>query len=230
MEIGQALGSFSIEPSSPSFHSVIPCRQRDILYLLHDNGSISMRAVRSPSAVPYQTDDDPNIMLVNRISLDIVYDIKCHSDVFRLSRASRLMGFCLDPVTECQTAIILGDGRILFWSLAPPAGAKSFRKEVVGFNSLPSLQESAKAVENNNQFSLDKIVPPLLAFGDDKEKQLYHKPKFLLNGIFEGLSLNPICARMCPPMTTKNFGDYKPYLAVGMSFSGSEILVILQSF
>ena len=65
MEIGHAVGSFSIEPSSPSFSLVFPCSQRDILFLLHENGSISMRAIRSPQRVPYQSDyDDPEKNLI----------------------------------------------------------------------------------------------------------------------------------------------------------------------
>jgi len=217
MEIGQALGSFSIEQSSPSFHSVIPCSQRDVLFLLHDNGSISMRALRSPPAVPYEEDDDPDHILSSRIFLDIIYDIKCHSDVFRLSRASRLMGFCVDPVNESHSALLLADGRILFWSLSPPAGFENFSEIENKVEGLPNLQKCVETVIVTSDDSIDKVVPPLLTFGDNKLKDCFYKPRFLLDGIFEGVALNPVCARMCPPMTTKNFSFYKPLLAIGCS-------------
>ena len=216
MDIGLALGSFSIENNSPSFQAVFPCKQRDILFLLHENGSISLRAVRSPPSVPYGEDDDPEKMLTQRISMDILYDTKCHSDVFRLSRASRLMGFCVDPVYECRNAIILGDGRILFWSLAPPSGVNSFLRESIKWKTLPELDEIDRYTENDEQISLNEIVPCLMSFGEDKEKSKYFKPKFILEGMFESVALNPVCCRMCPPMTTRNFSSYKPYLAVGM--------------
>jgi len=215
MEIGQALGSFSIENSSPSFQAVFTCQQRDILFLLHENGSISMRACRSPPSVPYQGDDDPDKILSQRISLDIMYDIKCHSDVFRLSRASRLMGFCVDPVYECRNAIILGDGRILIWSLSPPAGASSFLKEVLMWNMLPDLKEVDRYPNNIEQTLLNEVIPCLMSFGDDKQKMKFLKPRFLLEGMLESIALSPVCCRMCPPMTTRNFNMYKPLLAIG---------------
>lgn len=226
IEIGQALGSFSIESTSPSFYSVIPCRQRDILFLLHDNGSISMRAVRSPDRVPYKSNDDPDQMLASRISLDIIYDMKCHSDVFRLSRASRVMNFGLNPVSECETAILLADGRVLLWVLAPPSGINSFCKEPSVRTPLAGLQETVKSLVDVNHYTLSNIVPSLLTFGNNKEKQNYYKPKFMLDGVFEGVALNPICLKMCPPMTTKNFTTYKPLLAVGC---GSGVLQIFNA-
>lgn len=64
--------------------------------------------------------------------------------------------------------------------------------------------------------SLQKILPCLLHFGEDQKQLKYFKPKFILDGMFEGLALNPVCARMCPPMTTRNFSSYQPLLAVGM--------------
>ena len=215
MEIGLALGSFSVETSSPSLYSVIPCQQRDILYLLHDNGSVSIRAIRSPATVPYQ-DDDPDKVLSSRISLDIVYDIKCQSDVFRLSRGSRLMGFCVDPVYERSSALILADGKVLFWTLEPPSGVESIYKEKKHVAPLPNLQRTKVEYTDCESFSLEEIVPHLLTFGDDKEKQQFHKPRFMLDGTCEGVAPNPLCARICPPMTTKNFKYYRPLLAVGM--------------
>lgn len=174
-----------------------------------------MRAVHSPDHVPYQQNNDPDDILTSRISLDIIYDMKCQSDVFRLNRASRAMNFSLSPVSECETAIVLCDGRVLLWSLAPPPGVNSFLKEPSLKTPLSGLQETVRSVEGVNLKSLNKIMPPLLTFGTDKEKQNYYKPKFILDGIYEGVSINPLCIRMCPPMTTKNFKTYKPLLAVG---------------
>ena len=218
MEIGQALGSFSIENSSPSFQAVYPCQQRDILFLLHENGSISMRAIRTPSSIPYEEDDDPEKVLSMNISLDIVYDIKCHSDVFRLSRASRLMGFCVDPIHESNNVIILGDGRTLFWSLSPPSGKSSFHKEPIKWKALPDLDEVNRFKDESEQISLNEIVPCLLSFNNDKHKSKFHKPRFILSGMLESVALNPVCCRMCPPMTTRNFSNYRPLFAIGKLF------------
>ncbi|XP_047128065.1 WD repeat-containing protein 11 isoform X1 [Hydra vulgaris] len=219
MEIGQAIGNFCIESNSPSFYSVIPCYQRDILYLLHDNGSISVRVIRTPNSVPYESEDDPEQVLASRISLDVVYDIKCHSDVFRLSRASRIMGFCLNPILETQTALVLSDGKILFWSLF----IKADESAQVLNEKLPNLQETENINSFTGDFTLSKVFPLLLNFEEVSKKTLYQKPKFLLEGIFEGIASNPVCANMCLPMTTKNIEFYKPHLALGC---GSGILQI----
>ena len=213
MEIGHAVGSFSIEASSPSFSLVIPCSQRDVLYMLHENGSISMRAIRSPERLPYQTDyEDPDKVLSTHISMDILYETRCHSDVFRLSRTSRLMGFCVDPVYECTSAVLLADGRILFWSLTMPGIEHPSDTEL---DVLGNLQPVPSVMIDSRRCSLDRIISqPLLTFGEDKKKSHLPKPRFLLSGMLEGVASSPMCARMCPPMTTKNFKTYEPLVAV----------------
>ena len=45
--IFQTVGVIQLERGSPSFTRVIPCRQNDAIFCLHDNGVVSLR-VRSP--------------------------------------------------------------------------------------------------------------------------------------------------------------------------------------
>ena len=213
MEIGQAIGSFSIEPNCPSFYAVIPCYQRDILYLLHDNGTVSIRVIRTPTSVPYQSEDDPDQVLTNRISLDVVYDMKCHTDVFRLSRASRIMGFCLNPILESQTALVLSDGKILFWSLLKTED--NVQDSKIG---LSNLQETEYSKQSAEDLVLSKVFPLLLNFDEGNTKKVCQRPKFLLERVFEGIAANPVCANMCPPMTMKNVEFYKAHLALGKHF------------
>lgn len=216
MEIGQALGSFAIEASTPSFNSVVSCRQRDILFFLHDNGSVSLRAVRSPEEVPYQDDEDPDKIISHKMTFELIYDIKCHSDLIRAGRSSRLMGFCVNPVTESELAILRSDGRILLWALAPPSGEDSFFHGENRCKVLPaSFQPACKTFDHTENIVLSNILPQMLTFGANSVKDQFWKPRFVLWGMVSGVGHHPVCLKMCPPLTTKNFHSYKPLLAVG---------------
>ena len=99
-----------------------------------------------------------------------------------------------------------------------PCGENSFCREATETDGLPNLQETAEVMSPTTLYSLDRIMPPLLSFGEDKRKQNYKKARFLLNGLYEGVSLSPVCAKMCPPMTTKNFKNYEALVAIGKFF------------
>ena len=216
LEIGLAIGSFAIEYNNPSFLQIIPCSQRDALFCLHDNGSITLRLRRSPNCIPYKTPDNLDAIMSNKVSVDIIYDAKCQSDVFRLSRLCRPMGFCINPLTECEVAVILSDGRVLIWDLVQYGSFKHLPLKTS--NELPStvkIQPTKNIVESNENLTLTDILPPLVTFQDPPEERKLPKMKFVLNGIYEGLSSNPLCIKMCPPLTTKNWAIYRPLMAVG---------------
>ena len=204
LEFGQAIGSFAIENNSPSFVQVIACRNRDALLCLHDNGSITLKLRRSPCSIPYRQDDNPDSLLSNRIAADILYDPKCHSDVFRLSRLCKIMGFCLNSVNEKQMSLILSDGRVLLWDLV----------------SEPLAKQITVAADDddysNCKLNLSEILPPLVTFAEHPIPRSIPRIKFLLKGMFEGVASMPTCMKMCPALTTKNWAVYKPFAAVGM--------------
>lgn len=58
---------------------------------------------------------------------EVMYDRKCHSEPLRLNRLSRPIGLTLDPTTEKQMALVLGDGRVVFKQLqiSPTPGRQS---------------------------------------------------------------------------------------------------------
>ena len=149
------------------------------------------------------------------MTIDIVYDVKCQSDVFRISRASRLMGFNINPVLESQLSIVLSDGRVVFWSLLPPCGSQSFFKGDSKYSVLPNTQPTDKSFPLAENMSLGNIIPQLLTFGDLSERVKYHRPKFVLSGMLQGVGSHPVCAKTCPPLTTKNYVTYRSLAAVG---------------
>ena len=199
LELGQAIGSFAVENNSPSFVQIIPCWHRDAFFCLHDNGSITLKLRRCPASIPYHLDDDnPDSLLTNKVSIEICYDPKCHSDVFRLSRLCRIMGFSVNPSNEKEISLILSDGRILLWELT----AEPIIKTIGGKNEECPL-------------NLGEMLQPLVCFSGNRSTTASLKLKFTLNGMFEGVASNPTCLKMCPALTTKNWAVYKPFAAVG---------------
>ena len=67
-------------------------------------------------------------------------------------------------------------------------------------------------------YSLDDLVPPTV----DNPKDL--NIKLFLSGIMSNLCNPPFLLRMCPPLTTKNWPEYKPLMASGGSNGNIQIL------
>ena len=44
---------------------------------------------------------------------------------------------------------------------------------------------------------------------------IYNQLKLQTTGILGGLLPPPFVVRMCPPLTVKNFSDYRPLIAIG---------------
>ena len=55
VEIKQTVGVVNIERNASPFLYLMPCRQRDLLYCLHENGCVSVRVqqpLQLPTAIP----------------------------------------------------------------------------------------------------------------------------------------------------------------------------------
>jgi len=197
LEFGQAVGSFSVEKNSPSFLQIVPCKYRDAFFCIHDNGSITFKLRRAPGSIPYSQIDTH---ISGLLPPDIIYDAQCHSDVFRLSRLCRIMGFTICPRSEREVSLILSDGRVLFWEIACEPKVKTL-----------------DCIEEDCLLSLADMVPPLVQFNGITGPKSLRKMKFQLTGMYQGIAPNPTCLKMCPPLTTKNWAVYKPLAAVGTS-------------
>ena len=70
----------------------------------------------------------------------------------------------------------------------------------------------------SNSGTLDEISTSckdaLKASSSNKNKH-FGQLKLHTTGIIGGLLTPPFVVRMCPPLTVKNFSDYRPLLAVG---------------
>ncbi|EDO36880.1 predicted protein [Nematostella vectensis] len=214
MEINQAICSFSLERNSPPFLQVIPCRQRDVLMCLHENGSIIMRARRRVTQNPYF--NEPNYDNTDsNISVDIIYETKCQSDALRLSKSSRIFGFVCDPISERTITMVISDGRVVIWNLKAnkfQTPDTDFMSEEAFKASIPIVSEFSDGVQSP-VLTLEDMVPPLMTSG--KPLPYASHFKFLMSGLLSSISAPPTCAVMCPPLTTKNWASYKPLVAIG---------------
>ena len=52
VEIKQTVGVINIERNASPFLYLMPCRQRDLLYCLHENGCVSVRVQQPPTNIP----------------------------------------------------------------------------------------------------------------------------------------------------------------------------------
>ncbi len=107
----QAIGSIYLERNYSPFARMCLCKQRDAIYCLHENGSVSFR-VRSPIELPV-------VAVLNnddfRTDINISYDTHCHSEPFRISKMCIPYAIALCPATEMRVGILTSDGRIMFW-------------------------------------------------------------------------------------------------------------------
>ncbi|XP_066990609.1 WD repeat-containing protein 11-like isoform X1 [Macrobrachium rosenbergii] len=122
LTINQTVGIITIDRAVSPFSQVISCWQRDVLFCLHESGSVSAHFRRRLLPLPASPDSDKenqntwhsDTSGVSEHYYEVMYDRKCHSEPLRLNKQSRAIGFALDPVSEKHMALVLGDGRVVF--------------------------------------------------------------------------------------------------------------------
>uniref|UniRef100_A0A3P8WMM1 WD repeat-containing protein 11 n=1 Tax=Cynoglossus semilaevis TaxID=244447 RepID=A0A3P8WMM1_CYNSE len=228
LELSQTVGVVAIERSGVPFMQVIPCAQRDALYCLHENGCITLRVCRSPSATEEAADPEQSVQ-------ELMYDLRSQCDAIRVTKTVRPYQMVVCPVNENNAALMVSDGRVMLWELKAHAG-KSATYSSAGLSPLYSPVSFCGATLGPSQkripdLCLNSMIGQTLIAGEappfssnQQEVQL----KLLLTGLLSGLPLPPFAIRMCPPLTTKNINHYQPLLAVGTS-NGSVLVYNLTS-
>jgi len=239
LDINQTVGIIPAERSGSPFTQVIALRERDVMMCLHENGSVSVR-VRRRTNVTIQTPALEQVATFansgeeNSTSclLDVSYELRCQSDPLRITKNNRVLGFAVDPVHETRLSLVMSDSRVLVWQLKtidyqasssvglavplvsplytpgmPPAGLGSFTSALPAPKlALADLIHSGTIPTHNNDTG--SVIGPRghgIAL------------KLILTGLLSGVANSPMVIRMCPPLTTKNWNQYEPLLAVGVS-------------
>ncbi|XP_062567423.1 WD repeat-containing protein 11-like isoform X2 [Saccostrea cucullata] len=120
------MATIRLDSKSSYFVKVLPCKQRDVLYCLHENACITIRVRRldkshctyneSQVSTP-STPITPGFGEMETDKSDIAYDLIWQSDAVRISNKSTVYGFNVHPVTEACAALIFSDGKIITWEL-----------------------------------------------------------------------------------------------------------------
>ena len=108
LEVLCTVGEIVLEKATSPFVKVHACQQRDVLYVLHENGSVSVR-VRSPLRIPTNLPASPNFSK----TLESEYTAYTFSEPLRLSRSVHVAGMAVSPCSELDVAVVVADGRVL---------------------------------------------------------------------------------------------------------------------
>uniref|UniRef100_A0A4W3H4F0 WD repeat-containing protein 11 n=1 Tax=Callorhinchus milii TaxID=7868 RepID=A0A4W3H4F0_CALMI len=229
LEVNQTVGIVAIERTGVPFLQVIPCRQRDALFCLHENGCITLRVRRSNCNLLALPSEEPD---PDQPVQELTYDLRCQCDAIRITKTVRPFGMVCCPVNENSAALIVSDGRVMMWELTSnqrecSSSTASPLYRPVAFCGIPVDIHQKKLPD----LSLDSMIGQSMAAGEEQSKvcdQQEVQLKFLLTGFLSGLPLPPFVIRMCPPLTTKNIKHYQSLLCVGTS-NGSILVYHLTS-
>ncbi|RZF44986.1 hypothetical protein LSTR_LSTR001947 [Laodelphax striatellus] len=192
LHINQTVGVISIEKAMSPLVQIISTRQRDVIYCLHESGSVSVKVRRKGAHAPYLPSpmDAPTESLAsldaapNSSETFMGYDHKCQSEVIRQIKGSRVLGMTCDLLSERNIALLLSSGKLVFLELGKIGESIEFTlNQLFG----PSTDELT-------------VLPPL---------------RLLVTGLMSSVASQPTVIKMCPPLTSKNRHFYKPLMAAG---------------
>ena len=109
----QAVGSIFLERNTSPFVQAFACRQRNIIYCLHENGCISVRSCQHKS-LPDTVSPSP---LEVAEQLEVNYRVEALSEPLRTSRNCTVHELLVCPVTERRIVVLMSDGKLLLWEL-----------------------------------------------------------------------------------------------------------------
>ncbi|NXQ90357.1 WDR11 protein, partial [Nyctibius grandis] len=219
LEVNQTVGVIAIERTGVPFLQVIPCFQRDGLFCLHENGCITLRVRRANCSITGTPNEEPDQDPVQ----ELIYDLRSQCDAIRVTKTVRPFSMVCCPVNENSAALIVSDGRVMIWELKSSISGRNVRNSSSSASPLYSPVSfcgiPVGAFQNKlPDLSLDNMIGQGTIAGEEQLKSSFLQEvhlKFLLTGLLSGLPLPPFAIRMCPPLTTKNFKQYEPILAVG---------------
>lgn len=171
-----------------------------------------MRCRRHVTTVPYAVGSAE----IEQLCPDIVYENRCQSDAFRLSKSSYVSGFAMCPITETKVVLLVSDGRLLIWSVKSSSESLSESMQM----SDECLKASLPLAAAENALLSAVLSPPERTLSDSfsgsqQQGGVDKSFRFLLVGLLTNVQMSPTCASMCPPMTTKNWPEYRPLVAIG---------------
>ncbi|KAL4232352.1 WD repeat-containing protein 11 [Mactra antiquata] len=229
LEINQTVGIIPAERTGSPFMEILPMQQRDVLYCLHENGSITCRVRRktnvraSPPPEGTGAFDDSG----QTSSMDVMYDLRCQSDSIRMTRHCRVSGVMYSPVSESRLAIVLSDSRVIFWDLQTIDFQVDPRHPKSPLYTPGNFVDTGEVTVKHPRLALCDMIGQSPVLSPDNDSALKGHGvvlRFLMTGLLNGINANISVIRMCPALTTKNWNIYEPLLAVGSQLGTVQII------
>ncbi|KAK6635197.1 hypothetical protein RUM44_000448 [Polyplax serrata] len=212
LHIKQTVGVIpTMEKAASPFLQVYSCKQRDILYCLHESGSVTVKMKRktggacSPTDALSRTPSIASLETSTDTQLEVGYDHRCSSEPVRQIRGLQILGISVNPVTETRIALYLNSGKIVFLELLPVNTSESNYNFAMNFVSSPLSKGPVR------KFSLNEILPPLMNDVTIQPPGL----RLLVMGVLPNVAAPITALKMCPAITTRNWHQYTPLLAGG---------------
>lgn len=114
----------SNDRSYSPLQQLLLCRQRDILIMVHETGSLNCRSRRSGRLIessPVSAWNAPEV------EVELQYDFRCQTDIIRLTKNNRVLAAAVHPVAETRAVLLLADGRLYFYDIGYDLQLTSFR-------------------------------------------------------------------------------------------------------
>ncbi|BET01493.1 WD repeat domain 11 [Nesidiocoris tenuis] len=174
LHINQTIGVIPFEKTMSPLVQVYSCRQRDVLYCLHESGSVSVKVRRrtnpavtpSPSDPAGGTDISSSDFGSYSSEMFVSYEHKCHSEVIRQMKTSKVLGVSVDPIREHRLGLFLSSGKIVFLELDASIPAQTIRSlsDIIAHSNLGRdnlrIQPSAVHPTLNGNIASMKMCPP----------------------------------------------------------------------
>jgi len=196
--INQTVGIISMEKAMTTLVQVIPARQRDVLYCLHESGSVSVKVRRKtgsvavlPSPLDAPAESISSLDLVGAGGSDVFlsYEHRCQSEVIRQMKGSKVLAIALDPMTEKNIVLLLTSGKIVHLEL-----------DALGLSDC-----------DFSPLCLSQMFKPI----SDCDSSAVPALKLMITGLLGSVAAPLTVVRMCPPLTTRNRSHYQPLMAGG---------------
>lgn len=204
LEVAQAVGTVSLEKTAaPALLQVIPCGGHDALFLLHENGMVSLRTRKAQGSGGHGWGSH-YFGAVPSAQPEVAYEQRALSEAVKLSKMGRVLGLALHPVTERNLALLTSDGRLVALDLHSRCSGRVL-DEGAGLPRRPHL-------------CLEDVVR------GQQEAPGGNPLRLCASGIATGLAPPPFVIRMCPALTLKNLTEYRPLLALGAASGNLQII------
>ncbi|XP_046385283.1 WD repeat-containing protein 11-like [Ischnura elegans] len=213
LHINQTVGIIPLEKTASPLAQVISASQRDALFCLHESGSVSVKFRRRHAASPVESPFDnassfgaggATTSSVETL-LEVAYEQRCQSEPMRQTKGTKVLGMSVNPMCERRVALFLTTGKVVFLEMKRQGGRQTDRQK-------PPMNPEYMD-------TLSELVSPWTSVGSSTGAV-----RLIVSALLSPLSSSITTMRMCPPLTTRNWQQYNPVIAVGNAAGSVQVV------